>query len=175
MPSMTLKTPFYAWLFLVFLVTNIVHECAHWLVGAAFGQEMVFTLNAIRISSTMVPWQKALMDIAGPLVTICQAVIAYVIVMRSGSHKAFAFLYAAMFMRLVAGIVTVVNPNDEARVSMFLDLGMWTLPVLVPAGLIALVVIAHRRLQLGWKDQLLCYLAGSVAVSLIVGIDRVLF
>ena len=128
MLSMKLKIPFYAWLFPVFLITNVVHECAHWLVGAAFGQEMVFTLNAIRISSTMVPWQKALMDFAGPLVTICQAVIAYVIVMHSGSHKAFAFLYAAMFMRLVAGIVTVVNPNDEARVSMFLNLGMWTLP-----------------------------------------------
>ena len=172
---MTFKKSFFAWLFLVFLITNVLHEFAHWLVGAAFGAEMTPGLNAIRISSPMLAWQKALMDAAGPAVTIVQAIIALVFVLRTGSHTAFAFLYAAMFMRLVAGLVSIAHPNDEARLSMFLELGMWTLPVVVAALLIALVVKAHRRLGLNWKDQLLCYLTASVAVSLIVGIDRVLF
>lgn len=172
---MTLKKSFFAWLFLVFLITNVIHEFAHWLAGAAFGAEMTPTLNAIRVSSPMIPWHKAVLDAAGPAVTIVQAIIALVFVLRSGSYKAFAFLYAAMFMRLVAGLVTVINPNDEARLSMFLELGMWTLPVAVAALLVALVARAHRRLGLNWKDQLVCYLAASVAVSLIVGVDRVLF
>lgn len=171
---MKLKPSFFPVLILVFFVTNLIHEGCHWLMGAALGFDMRFGLNAVSYLSPTEPWQRALADIAGPLVTIAQGLIAYVLVMRNGSQRIFAFLYAAFFMRLVAGLVSVMHPNDEARVSMFLGLGKWTLPILVAAGLLVLVVRASRRLQLGWKDQLACYLVASLTVSAIVGIDQVL-
>ena len=169
---MKLKAPFYLWFVLAFLITNLLHEGGHWLMGAALGLEMKFGLNAVTYLSTTEPWQRALADAAGPLVTIVQAVIAYVVVQRSASIKAFAFLYAAAFMRLVAGLVSVMHPNDEARLSMYLGLGKWTLPVLVAAGLIVLALHGARRFKLTWKDHLLCYVVASLAVSAIVGIDR---
>lgn len=171
---MKLKPTFFPWLILVFFVTNLIHESFHWLMGAALGFDMRFGLNAVSYLSPTEPWQRAMADIAGPLVTIVQGAVAYVLVMRSGSSKIFAFLYAAFFMRLVAGLVSFMHPNDEARVSMFLGLGKWTLPILVAAGLLVLLVRASRRLALGWKDQLACYVLASLAVSAIVGIDRVL-
>ncbi len=171
---MKLKSSFFPWLVLVFVITNLVHESFHWLAGAALGFEMRFGLNAVSYLSPTEPWQRALADIAGPLVTIAQGVIAYVLFMRTGSQKIFAFLYAAFFMRLVAGLVSVMHPNDEARVSMFLGLGKWTLPILVAAGLLALVIKASRRLKLGWKDHLACYALASLTVSAIVALDRVL-
>jgi len=171
---MTLRASFFPWLILVFFITNLVHEGCHWLMGAALGFEMRFGLNTVSYLSPSEPWQRALADIAGPIVTIAQGVIAYIVVMRGASHKVFAFLYAAFFMRLVAGLVSFMHPNDEARVSMFLGIGKWTLPVLVAAGLLVLVVRASRRLKLNWKDQLACYAVASLTVSVIVGLDRVL-
>ena len=171
---MTLKARFFPWLILAFLITNLIHESAHWLMGAALGLEMQFGLNAVRYLSPTLPWERALADAAGPAVTIIQGILAYVMVTRSGSLKAFAFLYAAAFMRLVAGLVSIMHPNDEARVGMYLGLGKWTLPVLVAAGLVTLAIKAGKRLQLSWKDQLACYLVASLAVSAIVGLDRLI-
>lgn len=171
---MKLRLPFFAWLILVFFITNLVHESAHWLIGAALGFDMRFGLNAVSYLSPTQPWQRALADIAGPIITIAQAVVAYILVMRQASLNIYAFLYAAFFMRLVAGLVSVLHPNDEARVSMFLGLGKWTLPAMVAVGLLVLVLKASRRLQLKWKDQLASYAVASIAVSVIVGLDRIL-
>jgi hypothetical protein len=172
MPPMKLNVSFYLWLVVVFFITNLVHEAGHWLMGAGLGMEMRFGLNTVRYLSPMLDWQRALADGAGPFVTIVQAVVAYVLVKRDRLAKAFAFLYAAAFMRVVAGLVSVLHPNDEARLGLYLGLGKWTLPVLVAAGLIVLVVKGSRRLGLSWKDQLACYLVASLTVSLIVMLDR---
>jgi hypothetical protein len=149
-----------------------MHESGHWLMGAALGMDMRFGLNGVRYLSATADWQRALADASGPLVTIVQGIVAYVLVRRGASLKAFAFLYAAAFMRLVAGLVSVLHPNDEARLSMYFGLGKWTLPVLVAAGLIVLAAKSSRRLGLTWKDQALCYLVASLAVTAIVGLDR---
>jgi len=171
---MKLKPAFFLALVVVFFVTNLLHEGAHWLAGAAFGFEMRFGLNAVRYLSPAEPWQRMVADAAGPVLTILQGILAYMLVRRSGSTTAFAFLYTAAFSRLTAGLVSVLHPNDEARVSLFLGWGKWTLPVLVAGGLIALVVSASKRMGLGWKDQVLCYLVASLAISAIVGLDRVM-
>ncbi len=169
---MKLKAPFYPWFLFAFLASYMVHESAHWLAATGLGIDARFGLNAVRYLSPTAPWQHALIDGAGPALTIAQAVLAFVLVGRSGSFKAFAFLYVAAFMRFAAGVVSLLYPNDEARISMMLGLGKWTLPVLVAGGLILLAAKGSKRLGLGWKDQLLCYLAASLATSVIVAVDR---
>lgn len=170
--QMKLKAPFYLFLVFAFLASYLVHESAHWLMASALGIDAEFRLNAVRYLSVTAPWQRGLADAAGPAVTIAQAVIAYVFVRRRGSVNAFAFVYVAAFMRFAAAVVSLLNPNDEARLSIMLGLGKWTLPVVVAAGLILLAVKAGRRFQLTWKDQVLCYLVASITVSMIVALDR---
>jgi hypothetical protein len=170
--SMKLKAPFFAWFVFAFLISYLVHESAHWLTGAALGIDVEFRLNAVRYLSPTAPWQRAVADGAGPAVTILQAIIAYFLVKDRASIKAFAFLYVAAFMRFAATVVSVLNPNDEARISMTLGLGKWTLPLLVTGGLLLLAAKGSRHLQLTWKDQVVCYLVASIAVSAIVGLDR---
>ncbi len=173
-PSMTLDAAFFAWLVLAFFVTNLVHEASHWLMGAALGFDMRFGLNGVSYLSPSAPWQRALADIAAPAVTVLQGFVAYVLAMRSASTKAFGFLYAAFFMRLAASLVSVVYPNDEARVSLFLGLGKWTLPLIVTTALLILVAKASRRLLLGWKDQLASYAVASLSIAAIVALDRMM-
>jgi hypothetical protein len=169
---MKLKAPFYPWFIAAFLISYLIHEAAHWLMGATLGMDVQFRLNAVRYLSPTTPWQRALADAAGPLVTIAQALLAYFMVQRGASVRAFAFLYVAAFMRFAAGVVSIVYPNDEARLSLAAGLGKWTLPVVVAAGLVVLAYKGSRRLRLTWKDQVLCYLVASLAISAIVGLDR---
>lgn len=166
---------YYGWFFIAVVITYILHEGAHWLAGLAMGLDMKIGLNAIHVVGGALPWQHNAVSIAGPIVTIVQAIAAYMLVMRNASHRAFAMLYVAAFMRLIATAVSVFNPNDEARVSAYLGMGKWTLPLLVSVGLMALFVKASGRLGLTWKDQFFCYLVFSIAVSLIVGLDHVFF
>lgn len=166
---------FYVILFLTGIASFLAHEFAHWLTGILLGYEMVATLNSVTPLGSVTLRDLALIAGAGPLLTVGQGLLGFWMVGRSRSHAGFALLYIAFFMRLVAAGVSLFNPNDEAKLSQLLGLGTWTLPVLVVGGLLALVVVASRRLQLKLRDQLLCYVVASVAVTLVVGVDMALW
>lgn len=169
----SLSARFYLVLFAVGAGTFLVHEFAHWLTGIALGHDMVATPNHVWSRQPMDAVDQALVSAMGPVVTIVQGLIGFRLVRRNGSRFGFALLYMAFFMRLLAAGMSAFNPNDEARVSQLLGLGTWTIPVVVVAGLLVLVVAASRQLRLGWRDQLFCYITASVVVSAIVGLDQV--
>jgi hypothetical protein len=162
-------------LFLVGLATFFVHELFHWLAGTAFGYPMHVTLNRVWPATAVTPLHAALISAAGPLATYAQAGLGYSMVARGPSIVGFAMVYMAFFMRLIATAVSVFNPNDEARISQALGIGLWTLPALVVVALFVLVFRASRRLRLSFREQLVCYLVASAVVTLIVGADRFLF
>lgn len=166
---------FHLLLFAVLIATFLVHEFAHWAMGIALGHEMVATLNAVSPVGAVSRGHLLLIAAAGPLVTVAQGIAGFWMVRRSRSHAGFALLYAAFFMRLLAAGVSVFNPNDEAKISQLLGLGAWTLPALVVGGLFWLVVMASRALRLTFRDQLLYYVVASLAVTLVVGLDHVLW
>jgi len=166
---------FYFWLFIAGFCTFILHEAAHWAMGSILGYDMEARLNAVRATTAVLPFHQALIDAAGPLATILQAVVAFAIAMRYRSNTAFVFIYMAAFMRLLASGVSIFNLNDEARLSVYFRLGIWTLPALVSSALLILTWRASRHLTLTWKEHLLCYLTASVSISLVVGIDRFVF
>ncbi|MGY1424502.1 hypothetical protein [Lysobacter sp. A289] len=116
-----------------------------------------------------------LISAAGPIVTIVQGVIGFILVYNRRLLFGFALLYIAFFMRFLAAIVSIFNANDEARVSSDLGLGLWTIPTLVVATLFMLTYLASRRLKLSFRDQFLCYVVASLVVSLVVGIDHFYF
>lgn len=166
-----LDARFHLILFCVGIATFLVHESAHWLTGVAMGHDMVATPNHVRSSSPMDALDQALVSAAGPLVTIVQGILGFRLVRRNQSRPGFALLYMAFFMRLLAAGASLFNPNDEARLSQLLGLGTWTLPLVVVAGLLALLVSASRALRLRFSDQFCCYLVASIVASLIVGVD----
>ncbi|MGL6289612.1 MAG: hypothetical protein ACRC2H_02880 [Silanimonas sp.] len=170
-----LSARFYLLLFVVGVATFLVHEFAHWLAGVMLGHEMVATLNSVTPLGPVSTRDQLLITAAGPLVTVGQALVGFWLVQRSRSRLGFALVYMAFFMRLLATGISVIHPNDEATISQLLGLGTWTVPVVVVAALLGLLVIASRTLRLKLRDQFLCYAVASVVVTLIVGIDMVLW
>ena len=165
---------FYLLLFVVAFVTFILHEGAHWLAGIALGYDMVVSLNGSHATTSATALDSMLISAAGPVVTLIQGVIALVLIRMFNSVAAYAFLFFAAFMRLMAAGVSLFNPNDEARISLYFGLGPWTLPLLMVAVLGVMTVIGSRHLRLSWQTNALAWLTSSVAASAIVGLDMVL-
>jgi hypothetical protein len=163
---------FYVLLAVAVPLTALAHELAHAAAGEALGHAMTMSLNNARpASGALPPAHAVLVTAAGPLVTVLQGAAACALVLRTGALAWYAPLFAAAFMRFAAMVVSVVHPNDEARLSLALGLGTWTIPALTVAGMAWLAVIASRRLRLHWSVQAIAYLVASLAVSAVVGLD----
>lgn len=164
-----------ATMFLVGAATFVVHEFFHWLVGTLLGYPMRITPNQVGPLAAMLPAHHTAMTAAGPIATYVQAAVGYWLVVKRASPVGFAMVYMAFFMRLVAMGVSVFNPNDEARISQTLGLGLWTLPALVVGVLFVLVYSSSRRLRVTVREQLVCYVVASVVVTAFVGADVLWF
>ena len=162
-------------LFMVGVATFVVHEFFHWVAGTLLGYPMRITPNQVGPLTAMLPVHHTVMSAAGPLVTYVQAAVGYTLVRKRASLVGFAMVYMAFFMRLVAMGVSVFNPNDEARISRDLGLGLWTLPALVVGTLFILVYVCSRRLSVTVREQVVCYLVASAVVTVFVGADFLWF
>lgn len=164
---------YYGWLVLAVPLTFLVHEFAHWLAGEWLGYTMHMTLNGASAADGQFRSvsDEALVSAAGPLITFVQGLIAFWMVRSRAWIQAYAFLFVAWFMRFAAAAVSVVHPNDEARISQILGAGTWTVPVIVVVALLALAGSASRRMKVGWKVNLASFLICGVAVAVVVLLD----
>ena len=156
------------------LGTFVVHEGAHWGAGTILGHQMSYGLNGSAPSAATSAGHHALISVAGPLVTILQALIALHLVRTRRSLAAFAVLSAAAFLRVVAQGLSFILPNDEARVSDWLGIGFWTLPIVTASALVACTIWASRHLGASWRFNALAYLVASLTLSVIVGADMMI-
>lgn len=146
-------------------------------MGTALGYPMWMSLNGAEAmaGSTVSASDALLITAAGPLVTVTQGLVSYAAVCRFASGRAYAFLFAAWFMRLAATVASMSRPNDEARLSLALLGGKWWLHGMVVASLFVLTWSAARRLKIDWRTNLILYAIGTVTTVLIVFGDRWLF
>ena len=165
---------FYPLLFVIALLTFALHEGAHWLAGITLGHDMVVSLNGSHATTSVPALDAMLISAAGPVVTLIQGILALSLVLMRKSLTAYGFLFFAAFMRLMAAGVSLLNPNDEARISLYFGMGPWILPLAIVAVLGVMTVIGSRHLRLSWQTHALAWLTASVAVSAIVGLDMVL-
>ncbi|MGA7296583.1 MAG: hypothetical protein WBW92_03600 [Rhodanobacteraceae bacterium] len=165
---------FHLALFAIGIASFVAHEFAHWVVGESLGHTMQASLNHVWPLDPVSRSHQLLISAAGPALTLILGIAGFVLVRMRDSLTGFALLYMAFFSRLLAAAVSIFNPNDEARISVQLGLGFWTMPAIVVLVLFALTVLASARLKLSLRDQLYCYATASVAVTAVVVADRLL-
>ena len=165
---------FYGLVFVAGFITFALHEGGHWLAALLLGHEAYFGLNSAGARGAVGAADHAIISAAGPAVTVIQALIALWLVQARASAAAWVFLFWAAFMRFMATVISLFNPNDEARISEWLGWGEWTLPVLVTAALFGLLAIGSLRLRVSWRTLALSWVVASVAVSAVVGLDMAL-
>lgn len=165
---------FYLALVLAGPITYLMHEGAHWIVGRALGLDVSFSLNGVTPRGGATEAQMMAISAAGPMITYAQAVLAYLAVRREASSVAFAFLLWAAFMRVVATGISVILPNDEARVSLTLGTGYWTLPIVTSAVLCYLAWAGSRMFDVRARDYITSYIVLSAVTAAIVLGDQYL-
>lgn len=174
MQRMRAGVGFYGLVFVAGFITFALHEGGHWLAALLLGHDAFFGLNSAGARGAVGAADRMIIDAAGPAVTVVQALVALWLVQARGGATAWAFLFWAAFMRLMATGVSLLHPNDEARISDGLGWGMWTLPTIVTVALIGLLAVGTARLKVGWKTLALTGVVASITVSAVIGLDLLL-
>jgi hypothetical protein len=166
---------FYALLFGVMVLTFVVHEAGHWAAGRALGYEAYFSLNSAGVRDPSIPVEHMIaVRAGGVVVTLLQALLGLTLLLTRGSLAAYAVLFSAAFMRFMAAVMTLMQPNDEAAITLAMGWGRWSGHALVVALLVGMTIWGARHLRIGWKANLLAWAVASVAVTAVVGLDMAL-
>ncbi len=157
-------------LLLCIIVMQYLHELGHALVSKALGYDVSMSINKVASSGQSGPvplWHSQLIALGGPAATICIAVLAFLGRRRLGDW-ALIIVFNAMIMRMIAAAVSFSHPNDEAWVSSSLNLGTWTLPLLVCAFLAGLFGIVLKEVRPRWQWFIAMWAGVSIGYSAVV-------
>lgn len=152
-------------MFVVMLATFILHEGAHGLAGAALGHAMEVSSNHANPVSGAAPKNQAtLISAAGPAATALGALL----VLASGWRMLLAFqiVFAAFLMRLLATGVSLLNPNDEMRISESLGWNPWALPAAVTGALLVVTLVVAAGARPSWKSVGLSVVGAIAGIAL---------
>jgi len=163
--------------FLAVLGTWIIHEFAHWATAELLGYNSRMSLNSTNYikGQNVTDWHRQLVSAAGPIITIIQVVIVFLLLKKNWSKSLYLLLFVGFYMRLLASIMNVVNPtspNDEGRVSEYFGIGLYTIPIIVSAFLFYLVFKISKQYQIPKKFQLATYLIVTVFIAILILSDQ---
>jgi hypothetical protein len=118
---------------LAVFLTSLFHELAHWATGELLGNRMAMNLNAAYPVSGnyLQPWNAHIVTAAGPLFTVLQGFVVYLLTQKYKNKFLYLFLFTPLMMRTLALFMNFLNPNDEGRISLALGLGLFTVPIVV--------------------------------------------
>lgn len=169
----TFKFVIYSLLAVVF--TIMIHEFTHWTMGELLGYKMRMTLNTVFpiAGKYNKDWHYPLISAVGPLITLLQAIIFYLIIKRYSNRNLYLFLFTCFYLELLSGIMTFRNPNDLGRISSYFNMGLFTLPIIFIAIHFLLVYKTSKRENYEFKFNLVTFLLVLLFSSLWIGINQV--
>ncbi len=138
------------------LFTWQLHEFFHWLTGELLGNEMEMTLNSShpRNWTYLKTWHELIVISAGPLITLVEAMIVFVLLKRNKTIFLFPFLLACLYMRALAGVMNIIQPNDEGRLSLALGTDVFFLSLIITGILFYFVYETVKRRSISRRQIL---------------------
>lgn len=96
------------------------------------GYEMVMTLNTAYPGKLSYDkdWHFTFISAVGPLITLLQGFVFYLLIKKTHRKNLFPFLFSCFYVELLSGIMNVSKPNDLGRIGRSFELGLFTLPVI---------------------------------------------
>ncbi|ADL01647.1 hypothetical protein [Brevundimonas subvibrioides] len=160
----------------VMVATFAVHEAAHGLMALGLGYDVFIRVNSAGPASGSYSsgLHRDLVDAAGPAMTLLQGLFGLWLGSRGTAMIGFATVLAAFLMRLLAAGISVINPNDEARLGLSWGIGQWTVHAAVVGCLLILTVLAVRRARPSTGPIITLVLAMQVGIAAVVLGERYL-
>lgn len=92
---------------------------------------------------------------AGPVFTLLQAIFIFILMKYRHRKLLYPFLFICFYMRFFAMIISVINPNDETRISKWLGIGIFTFPVIMSASIFLLLYYISKQYGFDMKFNLI--------------------
>ncbi|WKV14040.1 hypothetical protein [Marivirga harenae] len=163
-----LKYILYSLLAVVF--TFLIHEFSHWMMGELLGYEMRMTLNTAypEIRKYYHDWHFQLISSVGPIISLVQAIIFYLLLKKYSNYNLYPFLFTCFYMAVLSGALSFIgkNPNDLGRIGIYLNIGSATLHIFYIIINFLLVYFISKKQHYGWKFNLITYLIITVFTSI---------
>ena len=146
-------------LFLLFIpvayISYLFHEFGHWTVGEILGNDMAYSLNYVwaKNGSYIDSSHDLYVSIGGPIFTLCQSIIFLLILQRYRTIYIYPFLFFPMFMRFFSIVLGGFSKQDEARISSILNIGTYTVAIIVLTILFLIVLRASQILRIDIKTN----------------------
>jgi hypothetical protein len=104
-------------------------------MGELLGYEMIMTLNTCYPAKLSFDkeWHYTLISAVGPLITLLQALIIYLIIKRTSRTIMYPFLFSCFYLELLSGIMNYRHANDLGRISRSFNLGLYTIDIIFVA------------------------------------------
>lgn len=157
-------------------MTYIFHEFGHWIFGEFSGNDMTLSLNnSAPESGYFSDDSDALWSaIGGPLFTIIQAFIFFVITWITKSVYAYSIVFFAVFSRFFSIILGGINLQDEARIAALLDTDKYSVALIVLTILFLILWRSNRRMKLDTKAVGYFTILGTFSILIVIGVNELL-
>ena len=151
------------------------HEMGHWIAGEILGNDMAFRLNGISPKSGQYLENTRLPIICGGVCfTLLLTVVFWVVIEKYKTIYAYPVVFFNFIFRLFPQILNF-DFQDEAKISALLEVGKYTITIVV---LIPLLLITWRTsyvLKRNYKDNIIFVIASIICAFLVVLTDNLIF
>lgn len=162
-------------LFLSFIpiayVSYLFHEFGHWVIGEVLGNDMVYSLNYV--------WPKnghyidashdLYVSIGGPAFTIFLSIFFLLVIEKYRTIYVYPFVFFQMFTRFFSHVFGGFSKQDEARISAILELGTYTVAIIVFLLLFLMVLRASYKLKINLKINSYFFTMSTLCQLIVIG------
>lgn len=160
----------------VAFLTYLFHEFGHWIVGEILGNDMVLSLNnaTARSGYYIEKTHDLYISMGGPVFTILQAIVFLAIIEKTKSIYAYPVVFFAAFSRFFSIVFGGFSQQDETRISSMLDIGIYTVGIIVLLVLFLIVWRSSYSLKLNLKAIGYFITLSTLSILLVIGVNELM-
>ncbi|UOB17326.1 hypothetical protein [Abyssalbus ytuae] len=154
----------------------LFHELGHWMIGEILGNNMVYSLNYVWPENGYYidDNHNLYVSIGGPAFTILLSIIFLLLIEKYNTIYLYPVVFFQFFMRFFSLVFGGLNNQDEARISILLELGKYTIPII---GILILLLITWRAsniLHINLKNNGYFFAISTVCMILVISTYKII-
>jgi hypothetical protein len=133
----------------------LFHEFGHWIIGEVLGNDMIFSLNYVwpKTGSYLNSNHNLYVSIGGPAFTILLSLVSLLIIEKYMIIYAYPVVFFQFVLRFFSLVFGGFGKQDEARISLILEWGTYTVGIIVILILFLLVLRAAYKFKIDLKQN----------------------
>ena len=133
----------------------LFHEFGHWIIGEILGNDMIYSLNYVwpKEGHYINESHNLYVSIGGPAFTILLAIVSLIIIEKYSTIYAYPVLFFQFVIRFFSLVFGGFSQQDEARISLIIGLGTYTVGIIVLIILLLIVLRASYKLKIDLKHN----------------------